>query len=491
MRQIDLLIVGDALDGPIEEPVQITYLEEALQLFGGYAYEQAAITSGTTSYTLSNTPWGDQVVPLELDSDGLLIPKRLFEFSVSGNVLTWNRSGDFAATADPDTGTPSYSGLVFFRVLLQPGNTSLLKGVASALTLGQPVWAMRLGGTPASGGYGVWSAFSTYGGTRYNGATVTLSGNLLRINPQPGTGRTQNYTASSDQELLDRLYLDRARGYQYIHLSGPANYNSNTLPSGSITLSGGSNGTLTASGLAAWLQTTELDGIDVLCPVGLTTAQLSGSGVYELLEAPSYPTLVVAQAPTTGSVLSGAAYTHATRNSVAVAFKAQYGVGTPFERLDDAAPMVAAAISQRRFGLTLAPLPLPVLPRYSQAELAALTENGYLTAYRSISKGWALWHGVTGNSRWPISTFRAYQELSRVIYRQVEPLLGTTLLTLDSIEEELGEAFTALESGVVLDWSVVRVGDTLYVDVLFTPYGEVRALTFRIGLGSLGQVAPR
>src|SRR5438046_3608627 len=111
MIKVDTLFVGDSTDGPVEELIPITSLDQITRLFGYYTYEYTTISSGQTSYTLGAIPWANEVTPLKEDSDGTLIPQRLFEFSVSGQILTWTSLG--------------YSTQVVFRYPKVPGNTSI------------------------------------------------------------------------------------------------------------------------------------------------------------------------------------------------------------------------------------------------------------------------------------------------------------------------------------------------------------------------------
>src|SRR4051794_23244907 len=121
MDPIDLLLIGDALDGPEGEIREITSFDQALGLYGGYRYTTTSLASGATGTTLSFAPWGDEVLPLEADSDGALIPRTLFEFRVDGAQLTWTRNGDWDRYQDSD---PTLSPTVVFKSRALPGATS-------------------------------------------------------------------------------------------------------------------------------------------------------------------------------------------------------------------------------------------------------------------------------------------------------------------------------------------------------------------------------
>jgi hypothetical protein len=479
MLSVDLLLVGDALDGPVEEFVALQTQEQARRLFGGYRYEEITLTSGSTGYTLAHTPWGGVVEPLQYDSDGVLIPLQLFEFTVSGAVLSWTAPGLWWYQGT----TPSQ---VVFRSLVEPGETSLLRGLYPVLDRGLTVHALRLGGAHAEVTSGAYSFYAARAGSRYNGTTVVrTSGGTVTVTPAPGTGRPRSYTPTSDSHLRDLLQADLNRGYQPLYYASGGSNSTLSLPVGTYTLSGGTDGSATVPALSGFLEAYDLGGVDVLCPVGLTYEALAASGVVAQLEAETYPTLLVAQTATSTVALSGSPVT--SRQVCAVPFTVNPEAGTLRSGYIGAAPLVASLLAQGRFQLTLAPLGYPeFLPHYDQAGLHALAGTGYTAAYQSLSKGAALWHAVTGESEWPVSTLRAYQEVVRVTFLTLEPYIGTALLSLAQIETLLAAAYAAVTGGRVLSWTVGVQGEDLLLDLHFQPYGEVRSVSAQLSLGQVG-----
>jgi hypothetical protein len=470
MIKVDLLLVGDALDGPVDEITRVDSLDKFLRMFGGYYYEETAISSGTTGYTLSNTPWADSVLPLQYDSDGSLIAKRLFELSVNGTSLTFTRSG-------------SPSSTVVFRYPVIPGTTSLVRGMLQAAKTATNVHVLRLGGvhanTASSGGF-VFSA--KFPGSRYNGTQIVVTGSTVSITPAAGTGRLKSYTITTDDGFISTLRNEVARGFQSIVLTGPGSQSTKTLPNGTYILTGGTDGTLTADALVSYIEENDVSGIDVICPVGISTTELSGSDLFSLLDTTDYPNLLVAQAPSSGVALSGSVNT--LRNLCSVAFDLTLDLGDPRQRTEGAAPLVAAIIAGTRFGITLAPLlEGPVSPVYDQSGLTALSDAGHTAAYKSISKDWAIYHANTGDENWRVSTFRSFQEIVRPVYETLEPLLGNVVLNLSSLNDILGDAFSSVVGSRVLSWNLNQSGDTLYCEIEFRPYGEVRTVKARMSLG--------
>lgn len=484
MKSVDLLLIGDAYDGPSEELIEVTSLEQAFNIFGAYHYEEVAVTSGATGHTLSIAPWGNNIAAFRKDSDGEFVDKSLFEFSVSGSTLTWNSAGDASPDADPDAFSPVFSGAVTFRVLREPSNTSLITGIMAAMDTGASIYALRIGGTVAySGTSGNVTFKALYPGSRYNNTLVRVSGGIVQMVPSAGTGRVRTYAPSSDVHLRELITRDIDRGYIKFYMDGYGSNTSLTVPSGTYTLSSGADGSLTAEALQAHLDNYDLDGVDVLCPVGLSTLQLSGVSIYDYTSEPYYPTLVVAQAPTSGAVLSGTINGH--KNFCSVGFKVRYRLGSEIEYTGDAAPMVAGIVAANKFNITLAKLPEGIAePAYDQTGLEAVTAKGHTLAYNSIAKGWALWHAVTGDPEWPVSTYRAYQDVVKILYLHLEPLLGETLLTPTILENEINFAFSQVTTGKVISWSLIRLADTLYAEVTFRPHGEIRTIKARIALGS-------
>lgn len=475
MTTIDLLLVGDAGDGPLEEILEVESRDEIWRLFGGYSYEQTTLLSGATSYSLARTPWADQVQPLSADSDGTLIPLSLFEFSPSGALLSFSA---------PGAATPA-----IFQYVPLPGGRSLLKGLLAADAIGVHTHVLRLGsGAQAasslpSGGFQFWAQ---YPGDRYNGTTIVVDATGgVTVTPAAGTGRIWRYRPTSDNDLRNSLSQDRARGRESVYLTGTGSAASLTVPAGTYRLSGGVNGSFTASGFMQFLQDYDLSGVDVVCPVGLLTTELSGAGVWSWMNDQDYPTLLVAQAPASGDALSGMVNT--CRYLASVGFRTTYDSGLRRARQDDAAPLVAAIIAAHRFGVTLAALPhSPTLPAFGPAALSAVASGGHIAAYRSISKGPALWHAVTGDQRWSVATVRAFQEIARALYTVLEPILGQHHVDLQGLTELLSEALTGVTGSRKIQFKLELAGDRLYCDLSFQPYGEVRTVQAQLSLGAIG-----
>lgn len=470
MERINVLFVGTATDGPTEEIVRVDSLDRMLRLFGGYHYERTTITSGATGYTLGFTPWGDEITPLQEDGNSFLIPKYLFEFRASGNRLTWTPMG---------TGST-----VVFRGMKQPTGTDLLKAIWATQTLDTTLHVLRLGGTHAEATSGQYQFTARYAGARYNGSTITITGNRVILRPAVGTGRNWTYTITSDQDLSQQLRDDVARGFQSVYLTGLAARDRITLPTGTFTLTGGTDGTLTGESLKTFVEEYELSGVDVLCPVGLSTQDVSGSGVLQSLVENEYPTLLVAQAPiaASGVMLSGSVNT--SRYLCSVAFRTTYQQGSTRQFVDDAAPLVAGMIGGRIFNLTFAPLTeYPPTPRFDQIALRALAAAGHTVPTYSISKGWALWRVLTGDSRWAVSTFRAYQEVLYPVFDHLLPLLGKSSVRIAAVRQRIDQALQAVRGSRVLHWDLDLDGDIVYVDLAIQPYGEVQAIRTRLALG--------
>jgi hypothetical protein len=472
MQSVDLLIVGDAADGPLGEIVPVGSFEECFRLFGGYSYFETTVTSGQAAVTLPAPAWSNALSPLTPDSDGTLLPTRLFEMAVSGAAVTWTPLGE--------------SRDVVFRWVTRPTGRRLLQGLLAAQLTGANIALLRLGTgaaaavSAASGGF-VFRA--RYAGSRYNGTTIVVSGDRVTVTPAAGTGRNSRYQPASDTALSQSLLDDLARGRSGIYLTGPLNGQRRSVPSGSYTLTGGADGTFTGADLVDFLENEDMGGVDVLCPVGLLTPELSGAGLLESLSRQDYPTLVVAQAPLSGDATSGIVIAH--RYLASIAFSVQYDPGTGRERREDAAPMVAGLIANSRFKATLLPLVADApSPRYGPAALAALASGGHIAAYLSIRQGPALWHAVTGEPDWPVSTVRAFQEIARALFTVLEPVLGQTRVDIDSLNDRLGAAFAGVEGSQVTRWQLELSGDELLADLDFRPWGEIREVRAQLLLGT-------
>ncbi|HYT45350.1 MAG TPA: hypothetical protein VEP90_23685, partial [Methylomirabilota bacterium] len=352
------------------------------------------------------------------------------------------------------------------------------------------VWVVRLGGTPATAQAGNFTFYSRYAGNRYNGITISItSGGLVKVTPSGGVGRNKNYQVGTDRGLFESIRNDTQKGFQGFYVRGSFSNSSLTIPAGTYVLSGGTDGSLTSSQVNDFFTAWDFAGVDVVCPVGLLTTDLSGAGVIDTINKNDYPTLLVAQAPPSGVALSGVVIT--SRNLASVAFQIHYDFGLPKARLDDGAPLVAAIIGNNLFGISLAQLPeSPAEPKYDQIGLHILAGSGYITAFRSISKDWALWYAGTSDPEWPVSQFRALQEIARIAFEALEPTIGTTIIDISELNSLLGQGFNTTVGSRVIDWSLELQGNILYLDIAFVPYGEVRIIRAQIAVGIAVAVSP-
>ncbi len=477
MIHVPVLLVGDATDGPVEEIVEIDSLEAGLKVFGGYKWTSSAVTSGATGATLSEAAFGNDVTVWTYASDGAVVPRVLHEFSASGTALTWTSQGDSA--------TPDYNATALFKARAVPGDTSLLKGLYSALAAGGPVWCLRLGGVHASVTSGNWSFRAKYAGSRYNGTEISVSGGVVTVTPAPGTGRIRSFTPTTDTDFLNKLALDLSRGYISFRAYGPDSTQAFTLPDGTYTLASGTDGALTESSLQTFLSGVDLTGVDFLVPVGLSRVTALSGTVLETLQENSYPTVLVlkAGAGTLTATITGDANTQA--QVLSVANDAVYDEGTQFERTDDATPLVAAVIGKQRYNATLLPLPITRLsPMWTEDEIHAITSAGHTVGYLSILKGMATWTAVTGDEEWPVSTWRAYQEIARILFSNLEPLLGRTILEARGVDAVLRSALAKTRGSIIENFSLETRGSTISASLDFRPHGEVRTVTASLALAT-------
>lgn len=472
MQDIPVLIIGEAFDGPPEAVLPITSADQAFRLYGGYHYERTNIASGDTGYELSITPWDNEVKSFQEDSDGLLSPKQLWEFSVNGNFLTWNRYGDALSN-------------VVFQALRVPGPRSLLQGVLAALDYQNPVYVMRVDNSTSaqSATSGGFYFRARYPGAKYNGTTIVVSGDRVSITPAAGCGASvSNRQFTSDFTFTEWLQTENTRGREQFYLHGPRSQTSFTIPTATYVLTGGTNGTLNGDRATAIIEDYDFRGIEVVCPVGVPSIELSGAGFFSALKDLVYPTIAVVQAVPSGAALSGIINTD--RQVVSVAFQVDYESGQSRQRTYDAAPLVAGLIGSTRFNITMAQLSQgPPTPRYTQTELHALTSGGHLTAFRSISKNWALWQCQTGDPRWSVSCMRAFQQVVREVFIACDDIIGKNFVDLTSIEDKIRTALGRVTTGEIVDWAVDLKGDILYIDITFRPNGELRTVSARVNIG--------
>lgn len=487
MFPLDLLLIGDAGDGPVEQILPVRDARHAMQIWGGHHYEALALAEAATGHTLAISPWGDEVDVLIADSDGALVPRILFEFAVDGPDLTWTKNGDWDRYEDAD---PEADPTLYFRCPKIPGQTSLLRGIHAALPVAEAagfrIHCVRLGGVQAAVTQDGFTFIARWPGARYNGTTVevTVDGEVI-VTPAPGTGRLRTYTPTSDKHLWELLGKDRDRYWQPLFFSGSFSEETLTVPVGVYTLVGGTDGALSPQALFEFLQEYDLTGIDVICPVGLTTEQLRDAGVTEYVAGENYPLLLVTQSEYTAPTLP--AHPNTDRCVVSVGFQVIHDGGTGRERTEGAQPLVAALLAAGRYGLTHGTLGVPLggtPANPTETQLREAAAVGHVLGFRSVLKGPALWHAVTGDPLWPASTYRALQEISRICYQVLEPRIGRAISDLAPLEIELVQSLNTAESGKVSQVSLQFLDGILYVQLTFRPLGEVREVKAQLAVAS-------
>lgn len=467
MAEIDLLFIGTAADGPVLEVETLRDPSQAAERYGGYVYEQVDLATDAHAHTLSQTPWDGQVETYRVDSDGRLEALSFFEFQVSGKDLAWSPFGT-ALTA-------------VFRYRVKPTGTSLLKALAAVEDLDATISVLRVGGTRASVDVENLHFESQYPGSRYNNTRIVRTGSTVTIFPTPGCGFPTTHTPSSDVELANLLSRDVAFGKHRVFLSGVSSDTSLTLPEGEYLLTDGTDGTIAAADLEQILSDYDLTGIDVICPVGWSTEDISESAVPQVISDQDYPVLVVTQASVDGPDLAD--QPNSCRCICSVGFKCLYGGRTTAQYLDDAAPRVAALIAGRRVGISGTPIGLPVDPAYTPETMRMAVAAGHTVVSPRIA-GWSLSRAVTGDPTWSVAALRTYQEIAWAAVGTLLPYIGKTIVDLTQINGALAVTLSQISSGDVEAWQVVQDGETLYLDVNFRPAHEITAISARLFLGN-------
>ena len=221
-----LLIIGCALDGPINEIVNPRSLDDVVTLFGGKYSQSIAVTPSATAVTLDYEP-------LSLISQGFDEPTtQLYSPTISGSICYFGNIGG--------------SGTVNCKFVYQPylGKSDLIAAVQHIFnSTGSLPAILRSGGSPASLTVQGWSFESRHLGPRGNSISVAISGSTLTITGPLPEFDPVSYTVSGQASLVAKKIND-----DYELLLSPVRvtaYGTTALTAFTSSLSSGTSGGIT------------------------------------------------------------------------------------------------------------------------------------------------------------------------------------------------------------------------------------------------------
>lgn len=275
----NLLIAGIASDGP--QNVVISDSQDVYNKYGYVTYEKIAVTSGMSTYTLSACPEPNTLTAY-VQGYNRLEEYYLDNMGVTGTTM------EFMATGE------DFDMIVGYVKIDSGGLSSNLLRAYNEIApnaAGSNIYLLRVGGVHANITVGGFEFSSVYPGALYNGISFTLTDSRLSIDPLPGKGPGTIYNYTGYNDLIKQVNGGATFGRSPLTVKLISPYET-TITSGTYTLSGGADGTITEDTVEAIMNMASTLPIDVLYIAGALDT-LYNEQILSLLRYFDYPTLVV------------------------------------------------------------------------------------------------------------------------------------------------------------------------------------------------------
>jgi hypothetical protein len=479
MLRIPLLLIGTAFDGPDNEFYRFQNREKLLNTFGSYAWESYTVVASTTSIILSSAPWNGTVDVYEYITSEYK-PYYLYNSSVSGNVLSFGRPGE--------------TKTIYIKYLRPHGISNLVKGCLEALTSSPPaVYLLRLGGTKATtqigSGDSIVTVSAKYSGSLYNNMTFTIDGTTLTITPPPGLYKTCTYTIGLPEDLDYEINLDAAKGYIPVTSTY---YGTSTLAPVVSSLTVGTTGDMSVSGVIDLLDTIDLYGVDVVSVLGTYYEDIKNDISRTFFDNIGYPVSFVQNATPKLSSVSNADYINSASSGIidmkevsVVASECYYEVFPGVSYWGPASTAYAGLFATDAFSTTHLPFNIvDFTPRFSTSNLSSLSNNGLVVINNTISVGPAVHYGISTDTTWNATCVKVYQNIVRELYDALEPLIGNNNYTFNQIDDLVDNTLSNIPTLFNYNYQIELTTYAINIDIVATVVGEVRAISFQVGVST-------
>lgn len=449
--------------------------QDVLDLYGGYRWEAKTLSASSTGFTLAEPALGNIVEVYQLQGNKY-VPIQLWNFSCSGNQVTFGRPGYVMDRKK-----------VYLKYRRIPNDRDLIRAYEAVVPVeGAEVYLYRIDGEYASCKLGDCEFQAVYPSSWFNGVTLTIDSTGLTINEVPGLYSEITVPASDYATLRSSMGRLNALGISPVILvSAPL---SGSIPAGAVSaaLSGGAdgNGEITPALLEELCSE-----FSVVVFPGVTAAQLASSisnnDLY-LLESSS-PALIVLDAPVPTDPVSGWLNDLCSDTSLrsklvlTAAGTGVYNSGTSYEYYGRLAANLGAVLSlwknptAKKLGFrTIGPL-------LSSDELIHAAFSGINVPTVTIMRPSCWWYGVVRDTSWRLEDVCAYIEIVRLVRSKFEPLIGRPNIS-PQVTEDLMSIFEECVESTVLDASMRYENDVVTVEVECQPIGTVRTVRFSIAV---------
>lgn len=378
--ETSILLVGLATDGPSYEAYTPPSIADLYDTFGGNYAENFTLSSSATSVTLEYEPLFTPTNTVGLRSQYLFSP------TLSGTTYMFGSVG----------GTGAQIEVIYTPYL---GKEDLLFAARSIYeATGVMPSVIRAGGTHASGTVGDFHFTALYAGAKYNNINIEYDGTTLTISGLEPKFKSRSFTVPYDK--WEAVINREARvGFLPVFVTKQGSSNPGTF---SVTLSGGSDGTLNAATMAkllsmSWVPTS-VSHIVYLSPlVSSFVAEVDA----HLIKEGAQPRMFWFPSPDyskpTGTWISQQATDIPYRHPMIASFvgDSNHPAGDVFKDRYLVEAAAAGYIANRKENITNMALPSSfVFPLLSETELKELKLYGWNGATRRIMRELSIFEGV-------------------------------------------------------------------------------------------------
>lgn len=476
---IPTLFIGTAYDGPSE--LQIRATPDSLELFGAYAYERHTLTPTTTSVILSGTPWND-AIDVFYEYYYELLPFYLYNLETSGATATFAK--------------PGVAQDIVFKYLKTPESTDISKYYKESTIVGDTsdLFLMRIAGVKASTTLGTGSSTITitslYDGAKYNSTNITVTGTTLTIQPPPGTGTSRTYTTTSYcYTLAESIQLDCDKGY----LPFSVEYSGTDTLTGLVTttLTGGSDGTLTASGISALLEKIDISNIGIVSVAGTTWETLSGVITSDYLDDLNIPTMFVLGVEDKSDLITTAEYANtllaSSPNNNNISLTASECIYTPHSGVtywNNIAPAYCNLLSKYISPTWKGIGSIDFRPNYSTDYMESMALGGYVIATRNVPNNVAIYRAITTDGDWSSLCFLTYRTICSELFKELENVIGESTVDSSSIKAAVDEILSSINTINDYDSIIEVKPGIIFVSITIRIIGELRTISFQVGVNT-------
>lgn len=467
---IPVLLVGTATDGPCGVAIRPNSWEEAQEMFGGYRTEVYSVPATGTSIVLTKSPTNNwqvyQRIGLSLYNNPLYSP------SVSGNVLSF--------------GSPGTSGTYVVQYEPIPEYCSLLMGLSTYLQTGAEMpWVWRVVGTKASVSIGDYTFTARYSGTWYNGISITNDGTTVTVtNPNSPKIPTVSYTLTTPNEFLTLFNYESARRIHPLELTGPAE-TSFSLPVGTWTLTGGTDGTLDEATVLELLASVDLGSIGlIVLSGGYASGVIDAAITY--IEDRTESTVLVAGSPLEYKDWTSTTYQDYLKALPFSSHQLVYAAGwcyqsTPYSDYyywDSSTSAFGGAWAKKSGSPVHTRTHLiNQSPVWTAEELSDFTNIATLT--RFIQTGVGFFRAPATSGRSPMIT-RVILDITHKLHDALNQYIGEPLLDITEVNTLVGQALAGLPNIREIYYECYLNNYSIIVKITVLVAGEVQTVAFDV-----------